>query len=192
MDVASPVFLVSLVATAAVFLVSLVLLEVFSKSVFSSLTMLISSLVFPVLGVPLGDPVDPPVLGPSLSRVSSVSLVSLEPVVVVVSASLVVSAVSAAAAFLVVVVSSLVSSTPRVFSSLEVFSNLVVSFLMMLTGSLVSPVPGAPFDDPVNSPVSGASLSRVSFVSLVLASWGPQVHQVTPGSMESGRGRPPA
>ena len=109
--------------------------------------------------------------------------------VVVVSASLVVSAVSAAAAFLAVVVSSMVSSTPGVFSSLEFFSNLVVLFLTMLTRSLVSPVSGAHSDDPVNSPVSGASLLRVS---LDLASWGPQVHQVTPGSMESGRGCLPA
>ena len=56
-----------------------------------------------------------------------VSLVSLELMVVVVSASLVVSAVSAAAAFLAVAVSSLVSSTPGMFSDLEVVSNLFCS-----------------------------------------------------------------
>ena len=63
---------------------------------------------FPHLWGPLGGLVNPPVSGPSLWRVSSVFLVSLDPMVVVVSTSLVVSAVSNAAAFMAVVFNSLI------------------------------------------------------------------------------------
>ena len=107
------------------------------------------------------------------------------------TASLMAFMVSQAAAFLVCLVSlgTVVWVTVSEVSLFSLVFPVVVfaAFLATAAGSLASLIPR------VFSDLEVSSLSVVLFLTAMvgsLTSWGSQVHQVTPGTRESGRGHP--